>query len=53
MMDSKTRKYLEGRVKVLRNSIKDTTTINTQIVLEQQLESTLKKLKDDKQLRTY
>lgn len=41
----KTRKYLEGRVEVLKYSIKTTTSLSTQITLEQELESILEKLK--------
>lgn len=44
-MDAKTRKYLEGRVEVLKYSIKTTTSLSTQITLEQELESILEKLK--------
>ena len=36
--------YLEGRVEILKYSIKITTTLNTQIVLEQELDSILEEL---------
>lgn len=36
--------YLEGRVEVLKYSIKITTTLNRQIVLEQELDSILEEL---------
>ena len=36
--------YLEGRVEILKYSIKITTTLNRQIVLEQELDSILEEL---------
>ena len=36
--------YLEGRVEILKYSIKITTTLNMQIVLEQELDSILEEL---------
>ena len=36
--------YLEGRVEVLKYSIRITTTLNMQIVLEQELDSILEEL---------
>ena len=36
--------YLEGRVEILKYSIRITTALNTQIVLEQELDSILEEL---------